>query len=171
MYSFSKNNGGKLSEQEALVFQFLLQKILSLFLWYIRNYYFSMSKISHWGNLTCPWSKTIGFIRIGFSNWDLWSFSQGDVLQDCSEHRSCTDFHVSLFNILGPKFIPHKLQSVSFLEQLQEFHLDLCIPRYCRSPQVSCLWMISGRGWNPNLERSYLPEYSEYEDVCWIQCK
>ena len=31
MYSFSENNGGKLPEQEALVFQFLLQKFLYYF--------------------------------------------------------------------------------------------------------------------------------------------
>ena len=33
---FSENSGGKLSEQEALVFQFLLQKCLLLFLWYVQ---------------------------------------------------------------------------------------------------------------------------------------
>ena len=118
-------------------------------------------KISHWGNLTCPWSNTIGFIRIGFTILDLWSFSQGDLLQDCSEQRSWTACHVSLVHILSLTFRPQKLKSVPFLGHLQEFHLDLCIPIYCRYPQVSCLWMISGRGWNPNLERSYLPEYSE----------
>ena len=31
MYSFSENSGGKLPEQEALVYQFLLQKFLILF--------------------------------------------------------------------------------------------------------------------------------------------
>ena len=35
IYSFSEISGGKLSEQEALVFQFLLQKCLLLFLWYL----------------------------------------------------------------------------------------------------------------------------------------
>ena len=35
MYSFSENSGGKLPKQEALDFQFLLQKSLLLFLWYI----------------------------------------------------------------------------------------------------------------------------------------
>ena len=125
-----------------------------------------MSEISYWGNLTCPWSKTSDFIRI----WDLWFFSQGDLLQDCSEQRSCTERHVSLVHPLSLNFGPLKLKFVPFLEHLQEFHLDFCIPRYCRSPQVSCLWMISGRGWNPNLERSYLPEYRESEASLWKQC-
>ena len=40
-------------------------------------------------------------------------------------------------------------------------HLDLCSRRYNNSPQVSCLGMNPGRGWNPNLEESYLLEYSE----------
>ena len=110
-----------------------------------------MSTISHWGSLICPRSKDIGFIRIGFTNWNLWSFSQGDLLQDCSEQRCCTAFHVSLVHLLSLIFGPRKLESVPFLEHLQKFHLDLCSPSYCRSPQVSCLWMISGRGWNPNL--------------------
>ena len=35
MYSFSENSGGKLLEQEALFFQFLLEKFLILFLWYL----------------------------------------------------------------------------------------------------------------------------------------
>ena len=50
-----------------------------------------------------------------------------------------------------------------FLEHLQELHLDLCSPIYSNFPQVSYLGMNSGRGWNPNLEGSYLPEYSESE--------
>ena len=62
------------------------------------------------------------------------------------------------------------LKSVMFLEHLQEFHLDICIPSYSSSPQVFCLWMNSGRGWNPNLEGSYLPDYSEYEADFWTQC-
>ena len=128
-----------------------------------------MSYIYHWGNLVCPWSKTIGFIRIGFTILDLWSFSQGDLLQDCSKQRSCTACHVSLVHLLSLIFTPTKLDSVKFLEHLQEFHLDLCIPIYCNSPQVSCLGMNSGRGWNPNLERTYLLEYSESEDKFWIQ--
>ena len=33
MYSFSENSGGKLPDQEALIFQFLLQKCLLLFLY------------------------------------------------------------------------------------------------------------------------------------------
>ena len=31
--------------------------------------------------------------------------------------------------------------------------------------------MNSRRGWNPDLEGSYLPEYSEYEAEFWTQCK
>ena len=57
------------------------------------------------------------------------------------------------------------------MEHLYKFHLDICSPRYSNSPQVSCLGMNSGRGWNPNLEGSYLLEYSEYEFESWIQCK
>ena len=152
MYSFSENSGGKLSEQEALIFWFLLQKFLLLFLWYLRNFFSSMFEISHWGNLACSWSKTESFIRIGFTIWDLWSFSQGDLLQDCSEQRSCMACHVSLVHLLSLIFRAPNVQSIPFLEHLQEFHLDLCSRRYCRSPQVSCLWMISGQGWNPNLE-------------------
>ena len=30
--------------------------------------------------------------------------------------------------------------------------------------------MNPGRGWNPNLEESYLLEYTEYEAETWIQC-
>ena len=30
--------------------------------------------------------------------------------------------------------------------------------------------MNPGRGWNPNLEESYLLEYSESEDETWRQC-
>ena len=167
MYSFCENNGGKLPKQEALVFQFLLQKFLLLFLWYLRNYCSSVSEISHWGNLACPWSNTIGFIRIVVTIWDLWSFSQGDLLLDCSEQWSCMACHVSLVHLLSRTFVPQKLKSVPFLEHLQEFHLDLRSPIYCRSPQVSCLWMISRRGWNPNLERSYLLEYNESEAALW----
>ena len=82
MYSISENSGGNLPEQETLIFQFLLQKFVLLFLWYIRTYYSSVSEILHWGNPACLWSNTIGFIIIGFTNWDLWFFSQGDLLQD-----------------------------------------------------------------------------------------
>ena len=85
MYSFSKNDGGKLPEQEALVFHFLIQKCLLLFLWYLRNYCSYVSENSYGGNLACTCSNTIGFIWICFTNWDLWAFSQGDLLQDCSE--------------------------------------------------------------------------------------
>ena len=47
--------------------------------------------------------------------------------------------------------------------------MDLCSSRYCRYPQMSCLGMNSGRGWNPNLERSYLLEYRESDSHFWIQ--
>ena len=57
-----------------------------------------------------------------------------------------------------------------FLENLQELHLDLCSPIYSNYPQVSCLGMNYGRGWNPNLEGSYLPEYREFEAKVWIKC-
>ena len=67
---------------------------------------------------------------------------------------------------LGPK----KVQSVFFLEHLQEFNLDLCIPRYSNVPQVSCLGMNSGGGWNPNLEGSYLPEYGDSEADILTTC-
>ena len=80
------------------------------------------------------------------------------------------NFHVSLFHLLGLKIGPQKLNSVSFLEHIHKFNLDLFIPRYSNSPQVSCLWMNSGRGWNSNLEGSYLPEYSESEVKVLIQC-
>ena len=49
------------------------------------------------------------------------------------------------------------------MKHLQEFNLDLSSPCYSNFPQVSCLGMNSGGGWNPNLEGSYLPEYSENE--------
>ena len=130
-----------------------------------------MSEILYWGNLACPWSKTIVFIPIGFTNWDLWSLSQGDMLQGCSEQWSCMACHMSLVHLQVQKFGPQKVNSVLFLGHLQEFHLDLCSPRYNNSPQVSCLGMNSGRGWNPNLEGSYLQEYSEYEAEFWKQCK
>ena len=39
------------------------------------------------------------------------------------------------------------------------------------SPQVFCLRMNFRRGWNRNLEGSYLLEYSEYKDEFWTQCK
>ena len=126
-----------------------------------------MSKISHWCNLACPWSNTIVLIRIGFTILDLWSFSQGDLLQGCSEQRSCTACHMSLVHLLSLIFKSTKLKSMPFLEHLKEFHLDLCSPGYCRYPQVSYLWIISGRGWNPNVERSYLLEYIESKVEVW----
>ena len=129
-----------------------------------------MSKPFNWGILPCPCSNPIVFIIIGFTNWDLWSFSQGDLLQDCSEQWSCTACHVSLLHHRVLKLGPLKLNFVLFLEHLQEFHLEVCIPSYRNSPQVSCLGMNSGKGWNPNLEGSYLPRYSEYEVNFWTQC-
>ena len=35
---------------------------------------------------------------------------------------------------------------------------------------MSCLGMNTGRGWNPNLEGSYLPKYSESKAAFWTQC-
>ena len=129
-----------------------------------------MFETFHWGSLTFSCSNTIGFIRIFFTIWDLWSFSQGVLLQDFSEQRSCTTCHMSLVHLLSLKFRKPKVQSMPFLEHLQEFHLDLCSPIYCNSSQVSCLGMNSGRGWNPNLERTYILEYREYEDEFRTQC-
>ena len=37
--------------------------------------------------------------------------------------------------------------------------------------KVSYLGMNSGRGWNPNLEGSYLLEYSESKIELWTHCK
>ena len=68
---------------------------------------------------------------------------------------------MSVVHCQGMKFIPYKLQYVPFMENLHKFHLDLCIPIYRNSSQVSCLGMNLGRGWNPKLEGSYLLEYSE----------
>ena len=77
---------------------------------------------------------------------------------------------MSLFHLRGLKLIPQKLQSMPFLEHLHKFHLNLCIPRYSNSPKVSYLGMNPGRGWNPNLEESYLLEYREHEAETWIHC-
>ena len=35
---------------------------------------------------------------------------------------------------------------------------------------MSCLGINRGRGWNPDLEESYLPEYSESKAEMYIQC-
>ena len=131
-----------------------------------------MTKTLHYGRLTYYCSNTIGFIRICFTNWDLWSFSQGDLLQDCSEQRSYMDFHMSLVHCLSLslKHKTHKLNSVPFLGHLNKYHLNLCSSRYRNFPQVSYLGMNSGRGWNPKLEGSYLPEYRESEAEFWTQC-
>ena len=80
------------------------------------------------------------------------------------------DFHMLLFHLLSLKLRTHKINSFPFLENIPKFHLDLCSPRYNNSSQVSYLGMNLGRGWNPNLEGSYLPEYSESEAEFWIQC-
>ena len=77
---------------------------------------------------------------------------------------------MSLVHLLSLIFGPLKLHSVPFLENLQEFHFHLGIQSYSNSPQMSCLGMNSGRGWNPNLEGSYLLEYSEYKAEFWLQC-
>ena len=124
----------------------LLQKFLSLFLIYLCTICSSMSENSHWADLERSRFNTTGFIRIGFTNWDLWFFSHGDLLQACSEQRSCTDCHVSLFHLMVLNFGPQKLNSVILLENLQEFNLDLCSPIYSNVPQVSCLKMNSRRG-------------------------
>ena len=92
------------------------------------------------------------------------------MFQDCSVQQSCTDGHMSLFHLRGLKHLPQKSNFVPFLEQLHKFHLDLCSSRYSNSPQVSCLGRNPGRGWNPNLEESYLLEYSYCEDETQIQC-
>ena len=70
-----------------------------------------------------------------------------------------------LFNIAKLYGLPcvTVLKSVPFLEHLQKFNLDLCILKDSNSLQVSCLGMNPERGWNPNLEGSYILEYSEYE--------
>ena len=78
---------------------------------------------------------------------------------------------MSLVHLQVLKFGSKKLKVVLFLENIQEFHLDLGIPSYSDYLHVSCLEMNYGRGWNPNLEGSYLPEYGEYEAKFWIQCK
>ena len=76
---------------------------------------------------------------------------------------------MSLFHLLGLKILTQQLKSIPYLEHLDKFHLDLRIPRYSNSPKVSCLGMNPRRGWNPNLEESYLPEYSEYEAEIFTQ--
>ena len=70
---------------------------------------------------------------------------------------------MSLVNLQDLKLLPQKLKSVPFIEHLDKFHLDLYILRYSNSPQVSCLGMNPGRGWNHDLEESYLLEYSEFD--------
>ena len=76
---------------------------------------------------------------------------------------------MSLFHLLGMKILPQKLKSMPYLENLAKFNLDLCSLRYCNYPYVSCLGMNPRRRWNPNLEESYLVEYSESEAEYWIQ--
>ena len=79
------------------------------------------------------------------------------------------DCHVSPFHLRGLKLLPQKVQSIPFLENLGKFNLDLCIPRYRNSPQVSYLGMNPGRGWNPELEESHLPEYRESKAEIFTQ--
>ena len=76
---------------------------------------------------------------------------------------------MSLFHLRGLNILPQKQNSMPFLEYLEKFHLDLFSQRFINSAQVSCLGMNPGRGWNPNLEGSYLLECSEYEAENWIQ--
>ena len=75
-----------------------------------------------------------------------------------------------LSQLWGLKLLPHKVNSMPILEHLPKFYLDLRSPRYNNSPQVAFLGMDPGRRWNPNLEESYLIEYSEYEAETWTQC-
>ena len=112
----------------------LLQKFLSLFLWYLHNYCPSVSEILDWGNIVCLWSNTMGFIKIGFTNLYLWSFSQGDLLQNCSEQQSCTACHVSLFHLLVLNFGPKKLKSVIFFGTSSGIPFG---PFYPKLPQFS----------------------------------
>ena len=76
---------------------------------------------------------------------------------------------MSLFHLQGLKLLPQKVPSVPFLKHLEKFHLDLSSPRYSNSPKVSCLGMNLGIGWNPDLEESYFPEYSESEAETFTQ--
>ena len=69
----------------------------------------------------------------------------------------------------GSEIFTTEVLSMPYLEHLEKFHLDICSPRYSHSPQVSCLWMNPGRGCNPDLEESYLPEYSESETETFTQ--
>ena len=73
---------------------------------------------------------------------------------------------MSLFHHQGLKI----LTNVLYLENSTKFYLDLCSPSYRNSPLVSYLGMNPGRGWNPDLEESYLPEYSESEVELVTQC-
>ena len=68
---------------------------------------------------------------------------------------------------LGYKNLTTEVKSIPYLECLENFHLDLRIPRYSNYPQLSCLGMNPGRGWNPDLEESYLLENREYEAETW----
>ena len=76
---------------------------------------------------------------------------------------------MSLFHLRGLRLLPHKLNSVTYVEHLAKFHLDLCIPRYSNYTKVFYLGMNARRGWNPDLEESYLPEYSEFEAETFTQ--
>ena len=61
------------------------------------------------------------------------------------------------------------VNSMIFMQHLEKLNFDLCSPRYSNSPQVSYLGMNPRRGWNPNLEGSYILEYSESEAEFWTQ--
>ena len=71
---------------------------------------------------------------------------------------------MSLSHPWGLKLLPQKLKSIPFLEHIHKFNLDFCSSIYNNSPQVSYLGMNPGRGWNPNLEGSYLLEYRKSKD-------
>ena len=60
MYSFSENSGGKLPEQEALVFQFLMQKWLILIMLYLWSFKYLKSKTPHYYIMISILSNPIG---------------------------------------------------------------------------------------------------------------
>ena len=94
---------------------------LILFLQYLRNYYSSMSETLHCGILVYPLSKNAGYRINGFTNWDLYELSQGDLFQDCSAQQTCTDFHVSLFHLQGLKILPQKVNLYPIQNILRNF--------------------------------------------------
>ena len=76
---------------------------------------------------------------------------------------------MSLFHLRGLKHLPQNVPSVPYMEHLVKFNLDLRNRRYIKSPKVSCLGMNPRLGWKPDLEESYLPEYSDYEATKFTQ--